>query len=181
MQVQGTELEGVLLLEPRVFSDARGYLEETYNERAFREVGITERFVQDNHSHSRQGVLRGLHFQAENPQGKLIRVTQGEIYDVAVDLRRSSATYGKWAGFRLKAAEHKLLWIPKGFAHGFYVVSETADVLYKVSEFYNPGSEQTLLWNDPDLGIPWPLRGEPILSEKDRAGKRLQELKEPGN
>jgi len=177
MMVQKTDLDGVLLIEPMVYSDARGFFLETYNERVFAEAGITERFVQDNQSHSKQGVLRGLHYQVENPQGKLVRVLQGQIYDVAVDLRPESRTFGKWTGVYLKAEEHKVLWIAKGFAHGFYVLSESAEVAYKVTAFYAPNSERTLLWNDPDLGIQWPLRGEPILSEKDRAGLLFRDIK----
>jgi dTDP-4-dehydrorhamnose 3,5-epimerase len=176
MLVHRTELEGVLLLEPKVWSDARGSFQETYNEREFAETGITERFVQDNQSQSKQGVLRGLHYQLGNAQGKLIRVLLGEIYDVAVDIRPGSKTFGKWIGARLKATDNKSLWIPKEFAHGFYTLSESAVVVYKVTAFYAPEKERTLLWNDPDLAIPWPLLGEPILSEKDRAGHRLKEL-----
>jgi dTDP-4-dehydrorhamnose 3,5-epimerase len=177
MLVQRTDLDGVLLLEPELHADARGFFLETYNEREFAEAGITERFVQDNHSHSPKGVLRGLHYQVETSQGKLIRVLHGEIYDVAVDLRPESKTFGKWTSSNLKGQEHKSLWISKGFAHGFYVLSESADVAYKVTSFYAPDNERTLLWNDPDLGIRWPLRGEPILSEKDRVGQLFRDLK----
>lgn len=177
MQVHKTELEGVLLLESKVHSDDRGFFLETYNEKVFAEAGITERFVQDNHSHSKKGVLRGLHYQVENPQGKLIRVLQGEVYDVAVDLRPGSKTFGKWMGINLRGEERKALWIPEGFAHGFYVLSESADVAYKVTSLYAPQGERTLLWNDPDLAIQWPLRGEPILSEKDRGGRLFRDVK----
>ena len=176
MLIHRTGLEGVLLLEPEVFSDARGIFLETYNEKVFAAAGIPDRFVQDNQSHSRQGVLRGLHYQVEKPQGKLIRVLQGEIYDVAVDIRPGSKSFGKWHGVRLNGTEPKMLWIPKEFAHGFYTLSESADVAYKVTEFYAPLLERTLRWDDPDLAIPWPLLGEPILSEKDRAGHSLREL-----
>lgn len=179
MKIIETAISGVLFLEPKVFSDARGYFLETYNERTFAELGIAERFVQDNQSHSKKGVLRGLHYQSEQAQGKLVRVLQGEIFDVAVDLRRGSATFGKWVGERLSAANKKMIWIPKGLAHGFYTVSETADVSYKVTDFWAPQFERTLVWNDPVVGIAWPLVGEPILSEKDRAGHLLAEYVEP--
>jgi dTDP-4-dehydrorhamnose 3,5-epimerase len=177
MQIHPTELEGVVVIEPKIFSDVRGYFVETYNAKAFAEAGITERFVQDNQSQSKRGVLRGLHYQVEQGQGKLIRVLHGEIFDVVVDIRRGSRTYGKWSGLDLSAAEQKMIWIPKGFAHGFYTLSETAEVAYKVTEFYAPQHERTLLWNDPDLAIRWPLRGEPILSEKDKAGHAFKEFR----
>ena len=170
MVVHLTDLEGVLLFEPTVHRDARGYFLETYNERAFAEVGIAERFVQDNQSHSHRGVLRGLHYQVEKEQAKLIRVLQGTIFDVVVDLRKESKTFGKWTGVQLAAAEMKAIWIPRGFAHGFYTLSESAEVCYKVTNFYSPESERTLLWNDPQLGIRWPFEGDPLLSEKDRSG-----------
>jgi dTDP-4-dehydrorhamnose 3,5-epimerase len=177
MRIHRTELEGVLVLEPEVFSDNRGFFLETYNEKTYATAGITERFVQDNQSHSTRGVLRGLHYQFGSPQGKLIRVLQGEVYDVAVDIRPGSASFGKWAAVRLNAAERKTIWIPRGFAHGFYTLSETAEVAYKVTEFHAPKLERTLLWNDPGVGIRWPLCGEPILSDKDRAGHCLEELR----
>jgi len=176
MNFYTTELEGVLLIEPEVYSDLRGYFLETYSQKTFAKAGITERFVQDNESHSRKGVLRGMHFQLENAQGKLIRVLHGEIFDVAVDIRPASKSFGRWVGVRLSGAERKMIWIPKGFAHGFYTLSETADVAYKVTNFYDPGMERTLLWNDKDAGVRWPLEGEPILSEKDKAGLSLKEL-----
>jgi dTDP-4-dehydrorhamnose 3,5-epimerase len=176
MKIVPTELEGVLLLEPKVFSDDRGFFLETYNERTFAEVGITERFVQDNQSRSKKGVLRGLHYQVENAQGKLVRVLQGEIYDVAVDLRKGSKTFGKWTGVKLSSVDTRMLWIPKGLAHGFYTLSETADVAYKMTDFYAVKHERTLLWKDPQLGIAWPLQGEPILSPKDVQGHLLREL-----
>ncbi len=176
MLVHRTGLEGVLLLEPEVFRDARGSFLESYNESVFAAAGITDRFVQDNQSHSKQGVLRGLHYQLGKPQGKLVRVLRGEIYDVAVDIRPGSKTFGKWTGVILKDTEPKSLWIPKDFAHGFYTLSESADVAYKVTEFYAPMLERTLRWNDPDLAISWPLLGEPILSEKDGAGHLLRDL-----
>lgn len=176
MRIHPTDLEGVLLLEPQVFCDLRGYFLETYNEKNFQAAGISDRFVQDNLSHSKKGVLRGLHFQAERPQGKLIRVHQGEIFDVAVDIRKESRNFGRWTGVALKAADQRLLWIPKGFAHGFYTLTEFAEVGYKVTDFYAPHLERTLVWNDPDLAIGWPLQGPPILSDKDRQGLRLHEL-----
>src|SRR3974390_699312 len=174
MKIIPTGIPDVVVLEPRVFSDSRGFFLETYNERRFEELGITERFVQDNQSYSRQGVLRGLHFQVEQAQGKLVRVVAGEVFDVAVDLRKGSATFGKWAGARLSSTNHHMIWIPKGFAHGFYTLSANAEVLYKVTDFYAPQPERTLLWNAPDVGIEWPLKGEPILSDKDRVGGKLK-------
>lgn len=175
MKMIETRIPGVLVLEPKVFSDPRGFFLETYSERVFSELGIKEQFVQDNQSHSKKGVLRGLHYQSEHAQGKLVRVLQGEIFDVVVDLRRQSPTFGKWAAERLSSENKKMLWVPKQFAHGFYTLSHSADVAYKVTDFYAPQSEKTLLWNDPDVGIVWPLEGEPILSDKDRAGHRLKE------
>jgi dTDP-4-dehydrorhamnose 3,5-epimerase len=176
MKVSETAIPGLLLLEPKVFADARGFFLEVYNERTFAPLGITERFVQDNQSHSKKCVLRGLHYQGEQAQGKLVRVLQGEVFDVAVDLRRGSPTFGKWVGDKLSSENKRMIWIPKGFAHGFYTLSETADVAYKVTDFWAPQFEKTLLWNDPELGIDWPLDGEPILSDKDRTGHFLQEL-----
>lgn len=180
MKIRTIDMQGVLVLEPEIFSDARGYFLETYNAKVFQEAGISEQFVQDNQSQSRRGVLRGLHYQNEQAQSKLIRVVQGEIFDVVVDIRPESDTFGKWSGFNLSAREHKMVWIPKGFAHGFYTLSETADVAYKVTEFYAPQHERVILWNDPDLAIRWPLRGEPILSAKDKAGHPFRELKNSG-
>jgi dTDP-4-dehydrorhamnose 3,5-epimerase len=176
MQLIPTEIPDVFLLEPQVFSDSRGFFLETYNERNFADVGIDSHFVQDNLSHSRKGVLRGLHYQVQQAQGKLVQVLQGEIYDVAVDLRPESPSFGKWIGIRLSSSTHRVIWIPKGFAHGFYTCSEAADVLYKVTEFYAPEHERTLIWNDPDVGIEWPLANDPILSEKDQAGHGLRDL-----
>jgi dTDP-4-dehydrorhamnose 3,5-epimerase len=178
MKIIQTEIPEVLILEPRTFSDARGYFFEAYNERSFVSAGISDRFVQDNQSHSQKGVLRGLHFQVDQEQGKLIRVITGEIFDVAVDLRRGSPNLGKWIGIRLSAASHHMVWIPKGFAHGFYTLSEHADVHYKVTDFYAPQHERTLLWNDPEIAVKWPLQGEPVLSEKDRAGIGFREAVE---
>ena len=180
MKIQPTELQGVMVIEPEVFPDARGYFLETYNARDFAELGISEQFVQDNQSRSKRGVLRGLHYQVEQAQAKLIRVLQGEIFDVVVDLRPESGSYGRWSGFRLSARELKMIWIPKGFAHGFYTLSETADVAYKATEFYAPEHARVILWNDPDLAVRWPLLGEPILSDKDQAGHSFREFRKPG-
>ncbi len=160
----------VLLLEPKVVGDERGFFLEFYNQRVFRDLGITPNFVQDNHSHSRKNVLRGLHYQVRAPQGKLIRVLSGAIWDVAVDIRKNSPTFGKWVSEELSSQNKKMLWIPGGFAHGFVVTSDTADIIYKVTDFYSPADERSILWNDPQLGIPWPITGEPTLSAKDRAG-----------
>ncbi len=163
----------ILLIEPKVFGDARGFFLESYNRRAFAELGITAGFVQDNHSRSRQGVLRGLHYQIRQPQGKLVRVVVGEVYDVAVDLRKSSPHFGRAFGMTLSAENKRMAWIPPGFAHGFLVVSEVAEFLYKTTDYYAPQYERSLLWNDPQLAIDWPLSGEPILSDKDRQGVPL--------
>ena len=176
MRIIRTDIEEVIVLEPKVFSDSRGFFLETYNENKFAEIGIKESFVQDNQSHSKKGVLRGLHYQVDCVQGKLVRVLQGEIYDVAVDIRPGSKRFGKWTSTTLSSRNHQMIWIPGGFAHGFYTLSETADVCYKVTDFYAPKHERTLLWNDPEIGIRWPLRGEPILSEKDEKGYFLREL-----
>jgi dTDP-4-dehydrorhamnose 3,5-epimerase len=167
-------ISDVIIFEPRLFSDLRGYFLEVYNERSFAALGLTERFVQDSQSHSKQGVLRGMHYQLEQPQGKLVSVLQGEIFDVAVDLRPNSPSFGKWVGETLSGENHKMIWIPKGFAHGFYTISDSADVAYKVTDFYAPQHERTLLWNDADLAITWPLRGEPVLSDKDKVGHALR-------
>jgi len=173
MKVIETSLPGVLLLEPKVFGDARGFFMESYNRRVMAEAGITQEFVQDNHSRSAKGVLRGLHYQIQQPQGKLVRVVAGEVYDVAVDMRRSSPNFGRWTGMRISAENRLMAWIPPGFAHGFYVVSEFAEFLYKTTDYYVPEHERSLLWNDPALAIDWPLDGEPGLSDKDRLGKPL--------
>ena len=170
-----TSLPGVVILEARVFGDERGFFLESYNEKAFAEVGIAHRFVQDNHSGSRRNVLRGLHYQIKQPQGKLVRVVEGEILDVAVDVRRSSATFGKWEAVRLSGENKRMLWIPMGFAHGFRVISERAQVLYKATDYYAPEHERTLAWNDPDLKIDWKLEGEPIVSAKDQRGVALRD------
>ena len=163
------------IIEPKVFADQRGFFLESYNERVFKGLGIDAHFVQDNHSSSQRGVLRGLHYQIQQPQGKLIRVLRGEIFDVAVDLRKSSPDFGKWTGVRLSEDNRRMLWIPAQFAHGFLVLSETAEVAYKATDYYSPQSERSLLWNDPDLGIEWPAAEDLILSEKDRNGRRLLE------
>jgi dTDP-4-dehydrorhamnose 3,5-epimerase len=173
VRVERTSIPEVLLLEPKVFTDARGSFLETWGERLFAELGIAARFVQDNQSRSGRNVLRGLHYQIRQPQGKLVRVAAGAIFDVAVDLRRGSKSFGKWVGMRLDAESHRMAWIPPGFAHGFCVLGEGAEVLYKVTDFYAPEHDRTLLWNDPALGIDWPLAGEPVLSDKDRRGVPL--------
>jgi dTDP-4-dehydrorhamnose 3,5-epimerase len=176
VQIVQLQIPDVQVLEPKVFSDQRGFFFETYSEAAFAKFGIAEHFVQDNHSHSKRHVLRGLHYQVEHAQGKLVRVLQGDIFDVAVDLRPGSITFGKWAGVSLSAENRKMIWVPKGFAHGFYVTSDWADVAYKVSDIYSPQHERTLIWNDPEVGIRWPVSGEPILSSKDLQGHRLRDL-----
>ena len=173
MKVERASLPDVLIIEPKVFGDARGFFMETWNARVFEDLGIKAKFVQDNHSRSARNVLRGLHYQLRQPQGKLIRVTVGEIWDVAVDLRRGSPNFGRWTGLNLTAAMPRMLWVPAGFAHGFVVLSEHAEVQYKTTDFYAPEHERTLLWNDPALGITWPHRGKPVLSEKDRSGTPL--------
>lgn len=168
-----TEIPDVILLQPKIFGDARGFFFESWNRRVLADLGITSDFVQDNHSRSLRNVLRGLHYQMKLPQGKLVRVIAGEIFDVAVDLRRSSPTFGRWVGFTLSAENRRIAWIPPGFAHGFCVTSDSAEFLYKVTDYWHPESDRTLSWNDPDLAIPWPLTGPPILSAKDAAGTRL--------
>lgn len=170
MKVVPTAIADVKVIEPKVFEDSRGLFFESYNERVLADFGIREHFVQDNQSFSQRGVLRGLHYQIEQPQGKLIRCLRGEIFDVAVDLRRSSPTFGCWVGEVLSGENRRMLWIPQGFAHGFLVLSETAEVLYKTSDFYAPKYERTLLWNDSNLHIAWPTAAHPILSGKDLAG-----------
>ncbi len=167
-----TPLKGVYVLEPRVFGDERGFFMESWNAATFRNEGFDLKFVQDNHSRSAHGILRGLHYQTEHTQGKLVRVTSGEVFDVAVDLRRDSPTLGKWFGVHLSAENHKMLWVPPGFAHGFYVVSDYADFLYKCTDIYHPESEQSLAWDDPTVGIEWPVPEgeEPQLSGKDAEG-----------
>lgn len=168
-----TPLSGVFILEPRVFGDERGWFFESYNERALAEIGINERFVQDNHSSSSRNVIRGLHYQIKQPQGKLVRAVEGEILDVAVDLRRSSPTFGRWEAVLVSAENKRMLWIPVGFAHGFRVISEKAQVLYKATDYYAPEHERTLAWNDAQLKIDWGLQGDPIVSAKDQQGISL--------
>jgi dTDP-4-dehydrorhamnose 3,5-epimerase len=175
MRKISTSLPGVVILEPRVFGDERGFFLESYNQKIFSELGIDEQFVQDNHSSSRRNVLRGLHYQIKQPQGKLVRVVEGEIVDVAVDVRRSSPTFGGWEAVRLSGENKRMLWIPAGFAHGFRVSSESAQVLYKTTDYYAPEHERTLAWNDPDLKIDWELDGDPIVSAKDQRGSVLRD------
>lgn len=172
MKVIATELPGVLLLEPKVFGDARGFFLETWQAARYHEAGLPERFVQDNHSRSRRGVLRGLHYQLTQPQGKLVWVTRGAVFDVAVDIRRGSPTFGRWYGCVLDDVDHRQLYIPPGFAHGFCVLSEEADFFYKCTDYYHPPSERGIAWDDPDIGIEWPLR-EMSLSDKDQDNRRL--------
>ena len=169
--VENTVLPGVMILHPKVFSDARGFFFESFNARDFEAVtGTSPTFVQDNHSRSGRGVLRGLHYQIKHPQGKLVRVTKGEVFDVAVDLRRASPTFGRWAGITLSAENKLQFWIPPGFAHGFYVLSETAEFLYKATDYYHPQFERSILWNDSEIGIDWGLVDKPLLAEKDEKG-----------
>ena len=170
MNILSTAIPEVLIIEPQVFGDERGFFLESFNEREMRKIGIDAHFVQDNHSRSGRNVLRGLHYQLDQPQGKLVRVVNGCVFDVAVDLRRTSPTFGQWAGVELSADNKRLFWIPPGCGHGFVVLSETADFLYKASNYYAPKSECTILWNDPEIGIEWPIVGAPILSAKDAAG-----------
>ncbi|PQO96713.1 dTDP-4-dehydrorhamnose 3,5-epimerase [Pseudomonas frederiksbergensis] len=170
MNVVTTDLPGVLIIEPKVFGDERGFFYESFNAKAFEEAtGLNPQFVQDNHSRSQKGVLRGLHYQLENTQGKLVRVTAGEVLDVAVDIRRSSPHFGKWVAVRLSADNHRQLWVPEGFAHGFVVLSEFAEFLYKTTDYYTPSAERSILWDDPDLGIDWQLNEAPQLSAKDQS------------
>jgi len=175
MKVQATEIPDVLIIEPAVFGDERGFFMESFNAREMKRIGIDAEFVQDNHSRSQRNVLRGLHYQISQPQGKLVRVVSGSVFDVAVDMRRDSATFGKWAGVELSAENKRLFWLPPGLAHGFYVLSDSADFVYKATDYYAPKFERTVLWNDSELGIVWPLAGEPILSGKDAAGKAFRE------
>jgi len=177
MQFIPTDIPEVILIEPDVFGDARGFFMETYRANLFAQAGIQANFVQDNHSGSRQGTLRGLHYQIRQPQAKLVRVISGEVYDVAVDIRRASPSFGKWVGVNLSAENKRQIWIPAGFAHGVYFLSEWAELVYKVSDLYAPEWERSLLWNDPELGIPWPLINQqmPILSKRDAEGKPLHQ------
>jgi dTDP-4-dehydrorhamnose 3,5-epimerase len=176
MQVIRTAIPEVLILAPRVFGDARGFFYESFNRRVFAEAtGHDVEFVQDNHSRSAKGVLRGMHYQVKQAQGKLVRVTYGRVFDAVVDLRRSSPTFGRWVGTELSDEDKQMLWVPEGFAHGFLVLSESADFLYKTTDYYAPQHERTLCWDDPEVGIEWPLEGEPVLAAKDRDGKALRD------
>ncbi|SOZ35773.1 dTDP-4-dehydrorhamnose 3,5-epimerase [Cupriavidus neocaledonicus] len=171
-----TSLPEVLIIEPKVFGDERGFFFESFNAREFEQVtGLQRQFVQDNHSRSAQGVLRGLHYQIQCPQGKLVRVVSGEVFDVAVDIRRSSPNFGKWVGVSLSAENKRQIWIPEGFAHGFLVMSESAEFLYKTTDYYAPEFERSIRWNDPDIGIEWPIAGTPVLAKKDEAGSLLSQ------
>ncbi|OJY69527.1 MAG: dTDP-4-dehydrorhamnose 3,5-epimerase [Sphingobium sp. 66-54] len=174
MNVIKTAIPGVLIIEPKLFGDERGFFMESWNERMFREAGLDIAFVQDNHSRSARGVLRGLHYQSPNPQGKLVRVTAGAVFDVAVDMRRSSPSFGQWVGVELSAANKRMLWVPEGMAHGFLCLQDGTDFLYKCRGYYDPANEHSLLWNDPAIGIDWPLDGlVPQLAAKDEAGRPL--------
>ncbi|MHB1176190.1 MAG: dTDP-4-dehydrorhamnose 3,5-epimerase [Sulfuriferula sp.] len=173
MNIFPSEIPDVLVLEPKIFGDERGFFYESYNRRAMTEAGIPDDFVQDNHSRSAKGVLRGLHYQIQNTQGKLVRVISGSVFDVAVDLRKSSPTFGKWVGMELSAENKRMAWIPKGFAHGFVVTSDSAEFLYKTTDYWTPQYERSLLWNDPALDILWPLDGAPTIAAKDAVGLPL--------
>ncbi|PID71524.1 MAG: dTDP-4-dehydrorhamnose 3,5-epimerase [Desulfobulbus propionicus] len=176
MKVIATHIPDVLIIEPQVFGDERGFFFESFNQQRWEaQTGLTKPFVQENHSRSSKGVLRGLHYQIQQPQGKLVRAIAGEVFDVAVDLRKSSPTFGKWAGITLSAENKKQFWVPEGFAHGFMVLSDCAEFLYLTTAHYAPEHEREIIWNDPDLGIKWPLDGEPLLSEKDKAGVRFKD------
>ena len=175
MKTIPTNIADIIILEPKVFGDSRGFFLESFNQQAFNKAtGLDIQFVQDNHSRSAKGVLRGLHYQIQQPQGKLVRVTQGAVFDVAVDIRKSSPTFGQWEGIELSAENHLQLWIPPGFAHGFVVLSESADFLYKTTDYYAPEFERCIAWNDPAIGIDWQYNDEPILSAKDRQGVLLK-------
>lgn len=173
MNIIPTAIPDVLIIEPKVFGDERGFFYESYNRKAMTDAGIPDDFVQDNHSRSARGVLRGLHYQTQQTQGKLVRVISGSVYDVAVDLRKSSPTFQQWVGIVLSAENKRMAWIPPGFAHGFLVTSDTAEFLYKTTDYWAPKYERSLLWNDPELGIDWPLEGEPLVAAKDAAGLTL--------
>lgn len=176
MKVTPTAIPDVLIFEPKVFGDERGFFMESFNQKVFdAAVGRHVEFVQDNHSRSTRGVLRGLHYQIQQPQGKLVRVTRGSVFDVAVDIRRTSPTFGKWVGVELSAENHRQFWVPEGFAHGFLVTSESADFLYKTTDFYAPEHERAIVWNDPDLAVEWPVEGlPPCLSQKDQSAALLR-------
>jgi dTDP-4-dehydrorhamnose 3,5-epimerase len=174
MKLLPTRIGDVMLLEPKVFGDERGFFYESWNRKTLRDLGLDVDFVQDNHSKSQKNVLRGLHYQIRNPQGKLVRVIAGEVFDVAVDLRKSSPTFGQWVGFTLSSENKRMAWIPPGFAHGFLVASETAEFLYKTTDYWHPEYERSLLWNDPQLAIDWPVENVPTLAAKDAAGQLLR-------
>ena len=176
MKVIETAIPDVKIIEPAVFGDERGFFMETWQQDKFSKLVAERIFVQDNHSKSKKGILRGLHYQMENTQGKLVRVVSGEVYDVAVDVRKDSPTFGKWVGVLLSAENKRQLWVPEGFAHGFYVMSEDAEFVYKCTDYYNPESEQTIIWNDPFLSINWPITEQPILSEKDKSGLMFEQV-----
>lgn len=178
MQLIPTALDGVAIIEPKVFGDTRGFFYESFNEKRFLELtglDASTRFVQDNHSKSAHKVLRGLHYQIQQAQGKLVRVIAGEVFDVAVDIRKSSATFGKWVGVTLSAGNQRQLWLPAGFAHGFVVTSDSAEFLYKTTDYWAPQHERCIAWNDPAIGIEWPFQGEPVMSDKDKLGKLLKD------
>lgn len=177
MKIVSTDITEVKIIEPAVYGDDRGFFMESWNKKVFADNDLPTEFVQDNHSRSAQGILRGLHYQTENTQGKLVRVTSGAVFDVAVDMRKASPTFGKWVGVELTAANHRMLWVPEQFAHGFYVLSESADFMYKCTDFYTPAYEQSLAWDDSELAIDWPLVDDiaPILSEKDASGWSLDD------
>ena len=175
MKVTSTDLPGVVVVEPKAFGDDRGFFLESYNKRAFAAAGLPENFVQDNHSRSQHNVLRGLHYQIKQPQGKLVHVVAGEIFDVAVDIRRSSKHFGKWTAVLLNAKDHRQLWVPPGFAHGFLVVSKSADVMYKTTDYYAPEHERSIIWNDPSIAIAWPIKSVPLLSSKDMDAPLLEQ------
>ncbi|RIX45538.1 MAG: dTDP-4-dehydrorhamnose 3,5-epimerase [Rhodocyclales bacterium GT-UBC] len=177
MQAKQTHIPDVIVFEPKVFGDERGFFFESFNQRVFQKLtGLSVEFVQDNHSRSARNVLRGLHYQVEQPQGKLVRVAAGSVFDVAVDIRPGSASYGKWVGEVLSADNKRQLWVPPGFAHGFVVLSDYAEFLYKTTDYYAPQHERCIAWNDPDLAIDWPIEGEPTLSAKDAIGKAFRDL-----
>ncbi|WP_156254841.1 dTDP-4-dehydrorhamnose 3,5-epimerase [Sandarakinorhabdus oryzae] len=177
MNITPTALPGVLIIEPKLFGDARGFFMESWNQRSFADLGLDIAFVQDNHSHSGRGVLRGMHFQREQSQGKLVRVINGAVFDVAVDVRRSSPHFGQWVGVTLSAENHRMLWVPPGFAHGFLVLEDGTDLFYKVTDYYHPGSDTTFAWNDPTLAIAWPDLGmAPTLSPRDTAAPPFSQI-----
>jgi len=178
MKVIDTKIPDVKIIEPTVFGDERGFFMETWNQQQFEEIvtGKPTKFVQDNHSKSKNGILRGLHYQTKNTQGKLVRVISGEVFDVAVDIRKNSPTFGQWVGEYLSAENKRQLWVPEGFAHGFYVISEQAEFVYKCTDYYNPSAEVTIVWDDDSLNIEWPIKGKLILSEKDKSGMKFSQL-----